>query len=380
VLPTDHARSCTGANASVGRRESFDPVLDVRRIPVARGNGGKSLPITFHMVRSAVRPLFDKGVDGSNPQIGAEPADAIWGVGKKTREKLRTALDLPAGRTPTVADFAFAPLDSIQRAQRKLLASQQSWLVNDHKVTIDQADPRITAELRANMEQGIAQAIEELASGNKPGWLACQFAEYAKGLALGYGVYGSVAPATPEERAAAEARGFRSVPGELALTIRNRERPGAVLLGVDPHKLIEPAVVTMQDGSTKHGYMGARGRVAPARAFVIEYPTDPHLEIRTLGAEAVASAAAIWSLPKPERPAALEELNRLIEAIRTSKAGEEASPHLRAQYLGTLQALEGIAEATAKHLDLVPAGPDARVVPSESRSIGHPEPEPLPPS
>ena len=61
-------------------------------------------------------PTFDARRTPSDPaSAGKQAAIDLWGVGKKTVERLKEKLRLHPTATPTVADFAYTNLDTFFR-------------------------------------------------------------------------------------------------------------------------------------------------------------------------------------------------------------------------------------------------------------------------
>lgn len=296
---------------------------------------------------SGVVRLLDKGLT-LDPN-GRQGIEAIHGVGKKTAERLRSQLGLPPERKLTVADFAYAPADVVAAGPNgKLLAQQQCELLAQ-RISIDGADPQLTAELRARMGRSIDRAVAAFGAEGRPTeWLAKHMASYAASCASRYFIYASEpALASAEEIRAAADMGMKQTPGDVVFTVGAPAR-GKVVISVDPKTLLAPVLFQNDDNKTEHVFMLARG-VKPARGFVLEYPTQARFELEARSQELIDVLASIWAAPQAERASVLaaartklDELGELVKKL----GGADAS-------LGAVKAstLESIYDVSRQQLN-----------------------------
>jgi hypothetical protein len=311
------------------------------------------------------RPIFDAGrapASGTNPS--AQPASDVWGVGKKTAALLQEKLRLDPTATPTVADFAYADLDSfaLGSGQRELLVGQQHHLINVLHVAPEEASSPAAAALLEQMGKAIDGAMAKIASNasNAPpskDFVQRAITDFASSIGMNYGVYGAVAVSTQDELTKASALGMKLEPGAVALTVRRRlsgdgaSEPGAVVVAFQPRSLLAPVLVTMLDGSNQHSFTIARD-VKPVRGFVVEEPTDSFAKLKSIEAQARDSAASVWIDKDPAaRRARLEAFGAKVEELAAAIQSAAPSAHHAASLHGALNALRSIHEISAKHID-----------------------------
>lgn len=287
------------------------------------------------------------------PRPGASAASPIEG----RRDRLE--LDPRAGASPTASTSL--ELDAFQAGpgQHALLARQRDELVNAADIRPEVAPTEASKELLGQLEEHVAVAVGALSSGEQPTSLVHRaIADYSAGVAQSYGIFGRVEAATPEQLAAAKARGLSAGTAEVVVAVRQggatdraETRRGVVVMAVDPRQLLSPVVVTLRDGTRQHSFTSAR-EVPPVRGFVLEYPDSPFGRLRAMEAEARDAAVAVWSHPTPaERAAALDELGVRLAAFEKALESAQLAGHQAVSMRGALNALRSLQRITAQHLD-----------------------------
>ncbi len=299
-------------------------------------------------------PRFDAGRTPADPKnAGHQPAADVWGIGKKTVERLREKLALDPSATPTVADFAYTNLDAfdLHPSQRALLQEQQDYLVNALHVGPEGASSPEAAALRAAMDREVKGALENIAAGTHTNsFVQRQITEYSSAVASSYGVWGQVGVPTADELARANEQGLKLGDGQVAIVVRKNGQPGAVVVPVAPRDLLEPVLVNMGNGTHKHSFIAAHG-VKPARSFVVEEPTEGYAKLRSLEAQARDAAAAVWIDADPAgRQARLGDFGRKVDALAKAIADEPMGANQKLTLNGALGALRSIHEITVSML------------------------------
>lgn len=308
-------------------------------------------------------PRFDTGRTPADPKhAGQQPAADVWGIGKKTVERLREKLALDPNATPTVADFAYVNLDAfdVNPSQRALLQEQQDYLVNALHVGPEGAASPEAAALRAAMDQEISGALAAIASGTETkSFVQRRISEFASSVAGGYGIWGQVGVPSAEEVAKANAQGMKLSEGQVAIAVRKNGQAGAVVVPVNPRDLLEPVVVQLSNGSRKHSFTAAHG-VKPTRSFVVEEPTEGYAKLRSLEAQARDAAAAVWIDADPTgRQGRLQDLERKIGAFQKAIGDESLGANQKLTLHGALSALRSIQEITVSMLAKAGGAPAA---------------------
>lgn len=302
------------------------------------------------------QPLFDQGRTPANlQQAGGQPATDLWGIGKKTSERLKAKLRLDPTAAPTVADFAYANIDELdlRPSARKLLATQQNQLVNALHVKPEDADAAGAKALLAQMNSAIEDAIGALARGEKPNDLAFQeITEFARGIGMLYGIYGTASAPTPAELDKARAQGMTLAEGMTAVAVRRGNDAGVVVVPVTPRNLFEPIVYSTLEGTRAHTFIGARDVKAVA-GFVVEEPTEPFARLKAAETQVRDAAARVWiDDDKAGRRERFADFTHKLDHLSKVLDAANLSPHQASSARGALEALRSIHDITAKHLDV----------------------------
>lgn len=301
-------------------------------------------------------PTFDARRTPSDPaSAGKQAAIDLWGVGKKTVERLKEKLRLDPTATPTVADFAYTNLDTfdVSARQRALLQEQQAVLVNELHIAPEDAKTAVAGELVAKLSGAIDAALEGIRKGEGPGgFVQSEITRFVDAVGMSYGIYGPVSAPSPEEIAKATALGLRLDEGQVPLMICREGETGAVVVPVRPRDLVEPVVVQMGDGKQMHSFTRSHARHPLPPGYVIEEPTNPFAKLKSLETQARDAAAAVWIDADPAgRRQRYERFTVAIDKLETAIDSASLGANHASALFGALQALRAIRDVTLKHLD-----------------------------
>lgn len=236
----------------------------------------------------------------------------LHGVGPKSEARLKAALGL--NRTVNVADFAYAPVDTVRAGRmRKVLGEQQLRVIDTNTVAMKHADPRLTVALQADLHRAVASAERALSGGTpNENAMAQSIRDTASSAAGRFGVVdGSIAFATAEERAAALAKGLVVRDGDFVLTKRG-DNGGVAVVSVAPSESVRPRIVHTSDDEAKHALVFCAN--TSAKVSVIAYPTEPFYKTIALQTEAETAMNSVFD--GPDRKANLARARSALDALR----------------------------------------------------------------